>query len=103
MSDFSKYQLSKFLDGKRDYQVVVRSDDFDDLLACMKNMKILVEQIEKKEQTTPVNQPGLQANCETCGTKMEYKEGMGKKGPWKGLFCPNSDKNNRNTHKPIWL
>lgn len=40
-----------------------------------------------------------QRNC--AHGVMTYREGMGAKGPWKGYFCPERDKNQQ--CKPQWL
>ena len=99
MSDYPKYQISRFVDGSRDYQVVVRADDFDELLDAMKNMKTITEQISKKKSN---GEGSPTAKCETCGNEMNYKEGYKDGKQWKGLFCPNSEKG-KPGHKPVWL
>lgn len=61
-------------------------------------------QNQSPKQATPQDQQqGLQSNCETCGTAMIQKSGIGKNGkPWNALMCPNSVKGQPG-HAPIWL
>jgi hypothetical protein len=46
---FPKFQISKFLDSKRDYQVVVRTDTVEELISAMEAIKPLIKSME----TTP--------------------------------------------------
>ena len=100
MNYYPKLQWSKFLDNDRNEQVVIRTDD-------LKEFKELKEAFSKKieaRQESEAIRPRLQAKCETCGAEMEYKSGVSKTGKkWEALFCPNADKNDKSTHKPIWL
>jgi hypothetical protein len=62
----------------------------------------------KVEIPTPQKQAEVEAShpkakCETCGAEMAYKTGIGKKGKWEALMCPNSVKGDRVNHKPVWL
>lgn len=98
--NYPKYQLSKFLGGNKDYQVVVRADDFDEFQEAMNNMKKLVKILEKKTNGETSNHP--KAKCKDCGAEMIYKSGNKNGKKWEGLFCPNSQKGQKG-HDPVWL
>lgn len=82
MSDFPTYQISKFLDDKRDYQVVIRTDDFQELLGAMKNIKPLVEAVEKKAVKPDVFEGGLPQTITCKDHKQEMRLRQGKFGPY---------------------
>jgi len=88
MSDFPKFQLSKFLNGSRDYQVVVRTDDADELIEAMKQIKPLVKALEGQEPQRPSGDVVDRYNeeeariCRNCGKGKMVKNP--KTGKW---FC----------------
>lgn len=98
MADYPKFQISKFLDQKREYQVVVRTNDFDELLEAMKQIKPLVQQIEKTSQNTPTTQTPIVTDslpksvaCPEHPTETLYLKD-GKYGPyyshkWGDVWC----------------
>lgn len=81
MSDFPKYQISKFLDSKRDYQVVVRTDDFDELVEAMDKVKPLIEKFVPKNQPVDITdkhyeeQPRKCRNCKKANMVKNPKTG----------------------------
>lgn len=113
MSDYPKYQISKFLDAKRDYQVVVRTDSIEELTKAMEDVKPLIKSLEttpsapKTAETSTSQQPQsertLSGKCSDCGAEMVHRTGVGKKGPWEALFCPNAVKGEYDQHKAIFL
>jgi len=79
MPDYPKFQLSKFLAGSRDYQIVVRTDDAKELIKAMTEIKDFVQQIENKQQTPKQAQneapSGLKAMCNLHHVEMVGREG----------------------------
>lgn len=82
---YPKYQISKFLDSKRDYQIVIRTDNFDELMSAMKKVKPLVEGVEKKAKDSGgdvyENKMNGGQKCKRCGANMVKNP---KTGKW---FC----------------
>ncbi len=77
---YNKYQISKMIDK---WQVVIRTDDYKELVSAMEEMKPLIEQIEKKELEkrapevhTGGSQPALTSICPTHNVEMQPKTGM---------------------------
>lgn len=74
MSD-KKYQLSKFLDSKREYQVVVRADTKEEFIQAMADIKPFLDSLEVKVATPPpVAQPVLDnmtSMCKVHGVPMQ--------------------------------
>lgn len=83
------------------------SDDIDKTMAeafpIYKKFRSAVEAAYEGQKTASSTEAGLKANCSDCGTEMVYKEGYGKKGKWKALFCPKAIKGDNTKHKPVWL
>lgn len=84
-ASYPKYQLSKFVDKRRDYQIVIRTNDANELIAAMKKIKPLIEGIEKREATIAKANPpqpaqaqatqamdGLRRICKSHGVDMVY-------------------------------
>jgi hypothetical protein len=88
-TQFPKYQWSKFLNGGREEQYVVRADNFDELRTEIENIKTLVT-LEEPPKPAPVVQPVATVGvlCPTCGAPATFKSGTAKTGKaWSGLFC----------------
>lgn len=64
------------------------------------------EAVEKSRST--VKQAGNEdlgdnkVYCKTCKSEMTLREGMGKRGPWKGYFCPNGGRDIEG-HQPLFI
>jgi len=53
VKQYPKFQISKFLDSKRDYQVVVRTESFSELKKAMEQVKPMITLFEGKEGKSP--------------------------------------------------
>lgn len=78
---FPKFQISKFLAGNRDYQVVIRTNDANELIQALKDIKPLVEQLEQKAGSTtstpaPTYRDDLTSTCPIHNVPMEQKDGQ---------------------------
>lgn len=85
MADYPRYQISKFLDDRRTYQVVVRSDTYKDLQEAMKQIKPWIDSKEKEREETKEGDAFLRnlpdkINCKEHGVPMYLRDG--KFGPY---------------------
>lgn len=97
MSDkqYPAYQWSMFVGGRSE-QYVIRTEDLDDLMLKVGELKSKTDIVEVAE-TVKTKDPDpewiAEANtgvhCKTCGKNMTFKEGISAKSgkPWKGWFC----------------
>ena len=77
MEDICKFQMSKFLSGSRDYQVVVRAQTIEEFKQALIDIKPIVEGIEnaspKKVEQVPSNLAGF---CQLHKRDMKSKMGQ---------------------------
>lgn len=86
MNDICKFQMSKFLNGSRDYQVVVRANDIEEFQQALAQMKPIVDALEKDmpQKSNPVDNMQkqlLNQKCKKCGAEMVLNPKTGK------VFC----------------
>jgi ssDNA-binding Zn-finger/Zn-ribbon topoisomerase 1 len=75
-----------------------------DVLPIYKRFRDAVDKSKVNQANTKAQEAGVQAKCKDCGAQMVLKKGVSKTGKqWSGLFCPNSDKNDKTKHQPVWL
>lgn len=105
----AKIQISFIRD---DPGMVIRGDTAEEVeellrssLPIYKRFRDAVEKGKENKANAAAQSVGMpSAICEDCGAQMLYKKGTSKTGkPWQGLFCPNSDKNDKSKHIPVWL
>ena len=92
---YPPYQWSMFVGGKSE-QYVIRTEDLEDLLLKVGELKAKVDIVEVAE-TVKAKDPDPEwtqnistvIKCKTCGKEMTFKEGISAKSgkPWKGWFC----------------
>lgn len=79
---YPKYQYSRFRNGGKDEQFVIRADDWDEFKELKKNLDTIFDKSDQQSDTDTL--------CAECNSSMKYKEGVSKKGKaWKGYFCTN--------------
>ena len=66
MSEFPKFQISKFVGKSRDYQVVLRTDDLEELTDAMSSIKPLIKELEEFVGEKVVEQAGSKQNGDWC-------------------------------------
>lgn len=83
--DYPQYQFSVFLGEKRNEQIVIRTDTFEELLEAKNNINKILEKVEAKQETLPT----VQITCWSCGAPAEERNGISKKNgkKWRALFC----------------
>ena len=70
-----KFQLSKFLGANKEYQIVVRTQTAQELIDSMRDIKSLIEGIDKKA-SEPAQKTGLQGHCDLHNIDMKRFDGQ---------------------------
>ena len=100
---FPKFQYSVFVDPKREEQLVVRADSFQDFQEQKQQIDLLVKARKSNRVSNPTIQTeamnGLKLyahngsaeklTCARCGGEATFRSGFSKKNnrPYKGVFC----------------
>lgn len=100
--EYPKFQWSKFNQGDKGEQYVVREHDFEKFVAAIEKVKSLIPETVKAKSTEwlnepvreRVNEPVQSLVCNTCGQPATARSGVSKKTgkAWKAIFCSTNDK-----------
>jgi hypothetical protein len=105
----AKIQISFIRD---DPGLVIRADTAEEAEALLSSSLPIYKRFRDVVDKGKVNKANNEAKavgmpsaiCKDCQAQMVFKTGTSKTGKsWSGLFCPNSDKNDKSKHVPIWL
>ena len=99
---YPKLQWSKFNNGDKGEQFVVRADDFAEFTKLIEQAKTLMATPPEQPSTTwlkepireRVMEPEQSLICNTCGQPATARSGVSKKTgkSWKAIFCSTNDK-----------
>lgn len=86
MADYPKFQLSKFIDPKREYQIVIRTESAEGMRDALEAMKPFVEGIKNRMAAKPdtrtfvpiAQTPTYGSHCDIHDVEMQQKEWQGK-------------------------
>src|SRR3990167_11299685 len=79
VKSYPAYQYSRFSNGGRDEQFVIRANTWAEFIELKKNLDLIFDKHpdQPTTQPAPTQAPsGLQAKCVTCQTDMVYKTGV---------------------------
>jgi len=83
---YPKYQYSIFLKDGKDEQIVIRADDFDELIEAKKDIDKILEKRQKDESVKDPDPEWIQETRAGKPLCPECKEGMVKREGAKGEF-----------------
>ena len=99
MADYPKYQYSLFLNGGREEQVVIRAEEWEDLIEAKKNIDKIVEKRQMNDSVKGdpdpkwiqgVDEGMVKPQCPKCKSEMVWR--TAKKTGDQFWGCPNFPK-----------